>query len=158
MIYVKDIDFAQNSYMQFTQKELFLLLAMGIGIVLLLWLFTLYPRYYMIKMSGVGSAWSAFIPIWQDIQMFKIAGFKWWYYLIYIIIYTTGYFTSGWLYFISLLTFAIFSVILHWKICTNFKIGILGKIMSIFFGWFVLWYIALAKKPFATTITYNQQK
>ena len=148
MIYIKDIDLSQNSYMQFTQGELFLLVAMGIGIVLLLWLFTLYPRYYMVKTSGVGSARSAFIPFWQDIQMFKIAGFKWWYYLIYIIIHIVCSFTSGGLNLSISLALAIFSIILRWKICTNFNIGILGKILSIFFGWFVLWYIALAKKPY----------
>ena len=148
MIYIKDLDLSQNSYMQFTQEELFLLVAMGIGIVLLLWLFTLYPRYYMIKTSGVGPAWSAFIPIWQDIQMFKIAGFKWWFYLIYLITYIAGNVTSGWLYLIISLILTIFLVIFRWKICTNFNIGILGKIMSIFFGWFVLWYIALAKKHY----------
>ncbi len=130
-----------------------------IGVCFVAWLITLYPRYYMVKNSGVGPAWSAFIPIWQDIQLFKIAGFKWWHYWVYIGAYTIASFIPI-LCYIAPWASIIFMCVLYWRVSGNFGLGTVGKILSLFLGWWVYWYVALTKKPYTPAMaqTYYPQQ
>ena len=133
--------------------------AVIIGVLFVAWLITLYPRFYMIKTSGVGPAWSAFIPIWQDIQMFKISGFKWWHYWVYIGVYVVSSFIPILCYIVPFAC-AIFMCVLYWRISDKFGLGIVGKILTLFLGWLVYWYVALTKKPYTPAMaqTYYPQQ
>lgn len=142
-----------------------LLAALGIffiamfAVMFVAWLITLYPRYYMVKTSGVGPAWSAFIPIWQDIQFFKMGGFKWWHYWVYIGVYTVASFIPILSYIVPFASIA-FMCVLYWKVSGSFGLGTAGKILSLFLGWWVYWYVALTKKPYqpAWAQTYYPQQ
>lgn len=163
MNYMDYSDFSDMEQLMQNEEFMMILLWVAIGMLAALfvgWLFTLFPRYYMIKASGVGPAWSAFIPLWQDVQMFKIAGWKGWYFWIYFAISIAGSFAPDWLSIIITLATTIFSVVLYWKACANFGVGTFGKILSIFFTWFVLWYVALTKKPYTNPnqMGYYQQQ
>ena len=141
-----------GDYSSMLNDEAFLL-ALGIGIIVMLaavfiaWLITLYPRYYMIKNSGVGPAWSAFIPIWQDIQLFKMAGWPGWSYWVYL----GGFTVLSFIPFVCYLAYPaliVFLCILYWRVSANFGLGTCGRILSLFLGWWVYWYVALTKKPY----------
>lgn len=167
------MDFDYNEIMNMSEAELteyimnspelagaiLLVFAVLIGVLFVAWLFTLYPRYYMVKTSGVGPAWSAFIPIWQDIQMFKIAGFKWWFYLIYLGANVVSAYIPV-LDIIVPIAATIFMCVLYWRVSDRFGLGIVGKILTIFLGWFVYWYVALTKKPYTPAMvqTYYPQQ
>lgn len=145
---------------QLMQNEEFLMLfgfvILGfVGVMFVAWLFTLYPRYYMIKKSGVGPAWSAFIPVWQDMQMFKLAGWKGWYYFIYLAISIIGSFLPTWLSVIVSIASIVLYCVLYWKVCANFGLGTFGKVLSLFLTWFVFWYVALTKKEYCNTMIQN---
>ena len=111
------------------------------------WLITLYPRYYMVKTSGIGPTWSAFIPVWQDIQFFKLAGWPWWSYWAYL----GGFTVLSMIPIVRVIApigLTVFLCFLYWRVSANFGLGTAGKILSLFLGFWVYWYVALAKKPY----------
>ena len=120
------------------------------------WLITLYPRYYMIKASGVGPTWTAFIPIWQDIQLFKMAGFPWWSYWVYLIGFSIGYCIPVVNFFAAIGMF-VFLCILYWRVSANFSLGTGGRILSLILGWWVYWYVALKQLPYINLYGNQQQ-
>ena len=143
-------DYLSNSSM-YSDEEM--LLALGIvglvfaAIAFIAWLITLYPRYYMVKASRVGPVWTAFVPIVQDVQFFKMAGWPWWSYFAYLIgfpilaaIPVVNIFSS--------IGMFVFLCILHWRVAANFGLGTGGKILTLIFGYLVYWYVALARKPY----------
>ena len=124
-----------------------IILIIGIIAAFVAWLITLYPRYYMVKTSGVGPVWTAFIPIWQDIQLFKMAGWPWWSYWVYLI----GFSVAMYIPFLNIFApigLFVFLCVLYWRVSANFGLGTWGRILSLIFGWWVYWYVALTKKPY----------
>lgn len=129
-------------------EGLILLIGLGIfaAIFVISYLITIYPRYYMIKTSGVGPTWTAFIPIINDIQLFKMAGYKWWTYFLYfagICLYWLP--VVGW---IAGICSIVFLCVVFWKVSENFGLGTFGKVITLFIGQWVHWYIALTRKPY----------
>lgn len=125
---------------------LLIALAFYVAVFVISYLITIYPKYYMIKTSGVGATWTAFIPVLNDIQLFKMAGYKWWTYFLYLAGISLSWVPIlGW---IASICSIIFLCVVFWKVSENFGLGTFGKVITLFLGIWVHWYIALTKKPY----------
>lgn len=128
-------------------------LAFYAAVFVISYLITIYPRYYMVKTSGVGPVWTAFIPVVNDIQLFKMAGYKWWTYFLYLAGIGLSWLPIvGW---IASICSIIFLCVVYWKVSGNFGLGTLGKVLTLFLGTWVHWYIALARKPYCVVAQYG---
>lgn len=111
------------------------------------YLVKVYPTYIMFKRANLKNPWIAFIPGVGQWKTYNLANFSMWWVLgvaVLTLIPVVG----------SILTF-IFLAYRDWKIAENFGLGILGRILSIFFSLFVVWYIVLTKKDFQAIINHK---
>lgn len=113
-------------------------------ILLISYLLSVYPVYKMYTLANLKNPWIAFIPGIGQIKMYNLADFSMWTVLVLLIISIIP--------FIGALVVFCFSIYLNWIIAKNFGFDTLGCILTIFFGIFVYWYIALTNRPFVGEI------
>jgi hypothetical protein len=112
-------------------------MVLAVAWAILCYLISIYPKYYMFKSAGIAH-WLSFIPVVGDAMMLKLIGWSPW---LYIAIYLGGLIPIiGWIAAI------VINAIINWKIAERFGMGDIGKILSLFFGGIVHWYIALSGK------------
>lgn len=109
-------------------------------ISILAYLLGAYPLYKMYKLADLKNPWMAFIPLIGACKLYNLANVSMWTIPLLMLIYLIP--------FVGPLVVVIYSIWLTWKICSNFGVGVLGCILSIFFSTFVYWYIALTNKEF----------
>ena len=105
----------------------------------LCYLIGLYPKYYMFKEADI-KPWLAFVPFIGDAMMLPLIGVN---PLWYILIFACGYIPAvGFI-----LSFAANAVI-NWFVAVRFGLNELGRILSLFIGGLMHWYIALTNKQY----------
>lgn len=110
------------------------------AIVIINYLFTVYPIYKMSKKANLKNTNFAFVPILNGINVYNLANLSFWYCLIIFI---------PW---IGAIASMILAAYIHFKLAENFGLNTLGCIAAIFFPLIVYWYIALSDKNFVGTI------
>lgn len=105
-------------------------------IMILTYVINVYPLYVMAGKANLKNKWIAWIPVINVFKLYNLAGISGWFALLTLIP------VIGW----------IITIVVLYRVFSNFGLGIIGCILGIVFSFIGFWYLALSSRRFVADI------